>query len=428
MPAYHELEQEELVCIYHKLLKKYEVYCRQKLTLDMSRGKPGADQLDLSGSMMDCLAKDDYMSSNQIDCRNYGGMDGIPEMKQLFADILEVDRDEIIVGGNSSLNMMFDNVAVNLSHGVRDGVPWQQQGTIKFICPVPGYDRHFLTCQYFHIEMIPVEMTPDGPDMDEVERLVSSDPLIKGMWCVPVFSNPDGCTYSDETVLRIANLKPAAVDFRLYWDNSYTIHHFLGDRPVIPNILRECERAGNPNMPLIFTSFSKISFPGAAVAAMASSKSNCDFIRNRLTIQTIGPDKLNQLRHVRFFKDLNGILAHMVKMAEILRPKFDVVLDTLKAELSGKGVASWNTPSGGYFLSLNTNEGCAKRTVTLCKNAGITMTGAGATFPYGKDPLDRNIRIAPSYPPIEELKAAMDVFCVCVQIAAIEKLLNLKNH
>jgi transcriptional regulator len=275
--------------------------------------------------------------------------------------------------------------------------------------------------------MIPVEMTPDGPDMDTVERLVASDPLIKGMWCVPVFSNPDGYVYSDEVVRRIANLKPAAVDFRIYWDNSYTIHHFSGERPVIPNILRECEKAGNPHMPLIFTSFSKISFPGAAVAAIASSKSNCDFIRKRLTIQTIGPDKLNQLRHVRFFKDLNGVLAHMEKMAEILRPKFEVVLGTLQTELSGKGVATWTTPSGGYFVSLNTEEGCAKRTVALCKDAGIVMTGAGATFPYGKDPLDRNIRIAPSFPPIAELKTAMEVFCVCVQIAAIEKLLNLKS-
>lgn len=427
MPPYYELEQDELVRIYHSLQKQYEAYCHRNLKLDMSRGKPGADQLDLCGAMMNCLAKDGYMSSNNIDCRNYGGVDGIPEMKQLFADILEIDRDEVVVGGNSSLKMMFDNIAVNVSHGVRDGVPWQQQGTIKFICPVPGYDRHFSICQYFHIEMIPVEMTPDGPDMDTVERLVASDPLIKGMWCVPVFSNPDGYVYSDEVVRRIANLKPAAVDFRIYWDNSYTIHHFSGERPVIPNILRECEKAGNPNMPLIFTSFSKISFPGAAVAAIASSKSNCDFIRKRLTIQTIGPDKLNQLRHVRFFKDLNGVLAHMEKMAEILRPKFEVVLGTLQTELSGKGVATWTTPSGGYFVSLNTEEGCAKRTVALCKDAGIVMTGAGATFPYGKDPLDRNIRIAPSFPPIAELKTAMEVFCVCVQIAAIEKLLNLKS-
>ena len=427
MPPYYELEQDELVRIYHSLQKQYEAYCHRNLKLDMSRGKPGADQLDLCGAMMNCLAKDDYMSSNNIDCRNYGGVDGIPEMKQLFADILDIDRDEVVVGGNSSLKMMFDNIAVNVSHGVRDGVPWQQQGTIKFICPVPGYDRHFSICQYFHIEMIPVEMTPDGPDMDTVERLVASDPLIKGIWCVPVFSNPDGYVYSDEVVRRIANLKPAAVDFRIYWDNSYTIHHFSGERPVIPNILRECEKAGNPNMPLIFTSFSKISFPGAAVAAIASSKSNCDFIRKRLTIQTIGPDKLNQLRHVRFFKDLNGVLAHMEKMAEILRPKFEVVLGTLQTELSGKGVAAWTTPTGGYFVSLNTEEGCAKRTVALCKDAGIVMTGAGATFPYGKDPLDRNIRIAPSFPPIDELKTAMEVFCVCVQIAAIEKLLNLKS-
>lgn len=427
MSVFHDLKQEELVATYHQLHKQYAAYCQKNLKLDMSRGKPSSAQLDLSADMLHCLSADDYMSSNKIDCRNYGGVDGIPEMKDLFADILEVERDQVIVGGNSSLNMMFDNIAANVSHGVRDGVPWQQQGEIKFICPVPGYDRHFSICQYFHIDMIPVRMTPEGPDMDEVERLVERNPLIKGMWCVPVFSNPDGCTYSDEVVRRIARLKPASIDFRLYWDNAYAIHHFSGETPKIPNILKECEAAGNPHMPLVFTSFSKISFSGAAVAAMATSKSNCDFIRNRLTIQTVGPDKLNQLRHVRFFKNMDGVLQHMEKMAEHLRPKFSMVLDILDSRIATKKIARWSKPTGGYFISLDTEPGCAKRTVALCKEAGITMTPAGATFPYGKDPLDTNIRIAPSYPPIEELETAMEVFCICLQIATIEKLLNLKS-
>lgn len=419
-----ELPQAGLKELHSSVLSEYEGYKAKELKMDMSRGKPGEDQLALSRGMMTILSEDDYMSPGGIDCRNYGGLEGIPEMKAIFAAILDVEQEQVIVGGNSSLAMMFDNVAVNMSHGVRDGEPWMTQGKVKFLCPSPGYDRHFAICEYFHIEMIPVPMTASGPDMDMVERLVSSDPMIKGMWCVPVFSNPDGIVYSEETVLRIAALKPTAADFRLYWDNAYTIHNFNGSRPVIPNILVECDKAGNPHMPLVFTSLSKVSMAGAGVAAMASSFSNCEYIRRRFFVQTIGPDKLSQLRHVRFFKDFEGLIAHMEKMADIVRPKFETVLRVLGAGLSELGIAEWNEPRGGYFVSLNTLDGCAKRTVALCKEAGVVMTGAGATYPYGKDPRDRNIRIAPTYPTLPELQTAMEVFCLAVKLAALEKLME----
>jgi len=417
-----DMQKPALKALYETTLAAYEAQKTKGLRLDMSRGKPGEDQLDLCNGMLTVLDGSDYKSPGGIDCRNYGGLEGIPEMKKIFADILGIAPEEVVVGGNSSLAMMFDNVAVNVSHGVRDGEPWMRQGQVKFLCPVPGYDRHFTICEYFHIDMIPVPMTPDGPCVDTVEKLVSSDPMIKGMWCVPVFSNPDGCVYSDETVRRLAALKPAAEDFRLYWDNAYAIHHFTGDRPVIPNILKECERAGNRDMPLVFASFSKVSMAGAGVAAMASSLSNCEYIRKRFFTQTIGPDKLSQLRHVRFFKDYDGVMAHMAKVAEIIRPKFETVLQALKTELGGLGIGAWKEPSGGYFISFDTLPGCAKRTVALCKEAGVTLTGAGATFPYGRDPEDRNIRIAPTYPPIGELRAAMEVFCLAVRLATLEQL------
>ncbi|MCL1918854.1 MAG: aminotransferase class I/II-fold pyridoxal phosphate-dependent enzyme [Peptococcaceae bacterium] len=422
---YNELSKSEMETQLAKLNVAYTTYVNMNLKLDMSRGKPGEDQLALSSDMLTILDESDYMSPSGIDCRNYGGLEGIPEMKALFAAILDISPDEIIVGGNSSLAMMFDNVAVNMSHGVWDGEPWMRQGHVKFLCPSPGYDRHFAICEYFHIEMIPVPMTQDGPEMDIVEDLVAADPMIKGMWCVPIFSNPEGIIYSDETVYRLAALKPAAKDFRLYWDNAYCIHHFRGSRPVIPNILRECEKAGTPHMPLIFTSFSKISMAGAGVAAMASSVSTCKYIRKRFFVQTIGPDKLSQLRHVHFFKNYEGVMTHMDKIAEIIRTKFATVLNTLKNELEGLGIAAWNEPDGGYFISFDTLDGCAKRTVALCKEAGVTMTGAGATFPYGQDPRDRNIRIAPTYPSVPELDTAIKVFCLAVKIAALEKKLTL---
>lgn len=421
---YKELSKTAMEAELSKLKVEYGKYAAKGLKLDMSRGKPGEDQLALSDGMLTVLSESDYKSPGGIDCRNYGGLEGIPEMKKIFADILDIAPDEVIVGGNSSLAMMFDNVAVNMSHGVRNGEPWMRQGNVKFLCPSPGYDRHFTICEYFHIEMITVPMTKDGPDMDMVEKLVSADPMIKGMWCVPVFSNPDGIVYSDETVRRIAALKPAAEDFRLYWDNAYCIHHFNGQRPNIPNILRECEKAGNPHMPLVFASFSKVSMAGAGVGCMGSSLSNCDYIRKRFFTQTIGPDKLSQLRHVRFFKDYDGVMKHMSKMADIVRPKFETVLKNLNDELDGMGIAEWNEPDGGYFVSFNTIDGCAKRTVALCKEAGVVMTSAGATFPYGKDPRDRNIRIAPTYPTVAELQSAMEIFCLSVKIASLEKLVK----
>lgn len=424
MMALSQMSRDQLEQEKAQLEERYRVFQSRGLKLDMSRGKPGNDQLDLSNGMLEALTADDYKAENGLDCRNYGNSDGLPEMRRIFADLLEIDPDEVIVGGNSSLTMMFDNIASNMTHGVRDGKPWGKQGEVKFLCPVPGYDRHFAICEYFHIKMINIPLRSDGPDMDMVERLVSSDPLIKGIWCVPKYSNPDGVVYSDETVLRFANLKPAADDFRIYWDNAYMIHH-LGEEPAkILNLLTECEKAGNPNMPLIFTSFSKVSFSGAAVAAMAASKSNIDYIKKRLTVQAIGPDKLNQLRHVRFFKDADGVRAHMKKHAAILRPKFAAVLDKLDEELTPYSVATWEKPTGGYFVSVNVAEGTAKRVVQLCKEAGVVLTGAGATYPYGKDPLDRNIRLAPTYPPLEEVKEAIELFCICTKLAAVEKMLE----
>ena len=424
MMALSQMSREQLEQEKAQLEKRYHAFQSRGLKLDMSRGKPGNDQLDLSNGMLEVLTADDYKAENGLDCRNYGNSDGLPEMRKIFADLLEIDPDEVIVGGNSSLTMMFDNIASNMTHGVRDGKPWGRQGEVKFLCPVPGYDRHFAICEYFHIKMINVPLHSDGPDMDMVERLVSSDPLIKGIWCVPKYANPDGVVYSDETVRRFAHLKPAADDFRIYWDNAYMIHH-LGEEPAkILNLLTECEKAGNPNMPLIFTSFSKVSFSGAAVAAMAASKSNIDYIKKRLTVQAIGPDKLNQLRHVRFFKDANGVRAHMKKHAAILRPKFAAVLDKLDEELTPYSVATWEKPTGGYFVSVNVAEGTAKRVVQLCKEAGVVLTGAGATYPYGKDPLDRNIRLAPTYPPLEEVKEAIELFCICTKLAAVEKMLE----
>ena len=419
---YSEMSKSAREAELSKVKTEYGRYKDMGLKLDMSRGKPGEDQLELANGMLTILGEKDYISAGGIDCRNYGGLEGIPEMKKIFADMLGIEPDEVIVGGNSSLATMFDNVSVNMSHGVRDGEPWMRQGKVKFLCPSPGYDRHFTICEYFHIEMITVPMTKYGPDMDIVEKLAAGDPMIKGMWCVPVFSNPDGIVYSDETVRRIAALKTAADDFRLYWDNAYCIHQIKGKPPVIPNILRECEAAGNPNMPLIFASFSKISMAGAGVACMAGSVSNCEYIRKRFFTQTIGPDKISQLRHVRFFKDRSGVLAHMEKMAVLLKPKFDTVLGALKSELGALGVGEWNEPEGGYFVSFNALEGCAKRVVELCKEAGVVMTGAGATFPYGKDPHDRNIRIAPTYPKIGELQKAMEIFCAAVKLASLEKL------
>ncbi|MCL2245160.1 MAG: aminotransferase class I/II-fold pyridoxal phosphate-dependent enzyme [Treponema sp.] len=428
MKQYSQMNKAELTDVKNEMDRTFSKYSESGRKLNMTRGVPSDEQLALCNDMLTCLCASDYISANGTDCRNYGGIDGIPEMKKIFADLLDLTQDEVIVGGNSSLALMFDNVAVNMSHGVREGLPWQSQGKVKFLCPAPGYDRHFTICKYFHIEMIPVAMGNEGPDMDTVEKMVSSDPMIKGIWCVPRYSNPTGIIYSDETVRRFAKLKPAADDFRIYWDNAYAFHDLDSQNAKILNIIRLCEEYGNPNMPLVFASFSKVSFAGASVTCMASSKSNCEYIRKRLTVQTIGPDKLNQLRHARFFKDAAGVMTHMEKHAAILRPKFKLVSDTLHRELDGLGIAGWTEPAGGYFVSFNAQEGCAKRIVALCAQAGVALTPAGATYPNGNDPQDRNIRIAPTCPPLDELKSALEIFCAAVKLASIEKCLRGINN
>jgi len=423
MKPYAQMSEAELSALKSELSEEFSRFKEKGRKLNMTRGIPSDEQLSLCNEMLTCLSPQDYISVNGVDCRNYGGIDGIPEMKKIFADLLDLTSDEVIVSGNSSLAIMFDNIASNMSHGVRDGLPWKSQGKVKFLCPAPGYDRHFTICKYFHIEMIPVAMGQDGPDMDAVENAVSTDPMIKGIWCVPKYSNPSGIVYSAETVRRFARLKPAADDFRIYWDNAYAFHYLGSAHAEIPNIVRLCEEAGSPNMPLVFSSFSKVSFAGASVSCIASSKSNCDYIRQRLTVQTIGPDKVNQLRHVRFFKDASGVMAHMEKHAAILRPKFKLVSDTLRRELDGLGIAEWTEPAGGYFVSFDSLDGCAKRIVALCAEAGVSLTPAGATYPYGNDPKDRNIRIAPTFPSIAELAQALEIFCAAVKLASAEKYL-----
>ena len=401
----------------------YAEYQSQGLALDMSRGKPGPEQLDISMEVMNCVnARDGYLSDNRTDTRNYGLVDGIAEAKALFGEILGVPAELVIVGGNSSLNMMFDYITQAVVSGVCGHEPWIKQGAVKFLCPVPGYDRHFAVTARYGIEMIPVAMRETGPDMDEVERLVQ-DPAVKGIWCVPMYSNPDGITYSDETVRRFARLAPAAPDFRIMWDNAYCVHH-LNDTPdTLLNLYKEAESVGNENIVIQFTSTSKISFPGAGVAALAASPANIADIKARMTIQTIGHDKINMLRHTRYFKNLDGVREHMKLHAAVLRPKFEVVLSTLESRLGDKGVARWHKPNGGYFVSVELMEGTAAETVRLLKEAGVVLTPAGATYPYGKDPRDAALRIAPSYPSVTELQTAMELFCICAEMAALNKVL-----
>jgi aspartate/methionine/tyrosine aminotransferase len=424
MPEYASFKREQLCGLKAKLQKQYESFKSKNLKLDMSRGKPGTDQLDLSLEVLDCInSSESCKSEGGADCRNYGLLDGIPEAKKLFADMLEVNPSEIIIGGNSSLNMMYDTVARAMTHGILGQTPWCKLDRVKFLCPSPGYDRHFAVTEHFEIELVTVDMKDDGPDMDAVEKLVASDSSIKGIWCVPKYSNPEGITYSDAVVDRFASLNPAAADFRIFWDNAYCVHHLREKHDELKNILEALRKNGKENMVYIFGSTSKISFPGSGVAMMGASEENIKSIKEQLAFQTIGPDKLNQLRHVRFFKDMDGIAQHMEKHAEIVRPKFDAVIDCFERELAGTGLASWNNPNGGYFISVNTLDGCAKRTVELCKEAGVVITPAGATFPYGKDTRDRNIRVAPTFPPINELKTAVELFSLCVKLAGVEKLL-----
>ena len=428
MTAYKDRSREELLQEKELLEAKFQEIKGKGLKLDMSRGKPSEAQLNLSMGMMDVLnSTTDLRCSVGVDCRNYGVLDGIPEAKELLADMTEVSPDNIIIYGNSSLNVMYDTVARSMTHGVCGSTPWCKLDEVKFLCPVPGYDRHFAITEYFGIKMINIPMTESGPDMDLVEQYVNNDPSVKGIWCVPKYSNPQGITYSDETVLRFARLKPAAEDFRIYWDNAYGIHHLYEDKQDnLIEILMACKQEGNPDMVFKFCSTSKVSFPGSGVAAIGASKRNIDFIKQQMTIQTIGHDKLNQLRHVRFFKDIHGMVLHMRKHADILRPKFETVLNGLKNELGGLEIGSWLEPRGGYFISFDALPGCAKAIVAKAKEAGLVMTPAGATFPYGNDPQDSNIRIAPSYPTPEELAVAVELFVLCVKLVSIDKIIEEK--
>ncbi len=429
MQSYQEMTKEELLQEKAKLNAVYKKYQQSGLKLDMSRGKPSAEQLDLSMGMMDVLnSESDLKCEDGTDCRNYGVVDGIHEAKVLLGDMIECHPDNIIIYGNSSLNVMYDCISRSMTHGVMGSTPWCKLDKVKFLCPVPGYDRHFAITEYFGIEMINVPMLPTGPDMDMVEKLVSEDEAIKGIWCVPKYSNPQGITYSDETVRRFARLKPAAKDFRIYWDNAYGVHHLYDmDQDNLIEIMAECKRAGNPDMVYKFCSTSKITFSGSGIAALAASLNNLEDIKKQLCIATIGHDKVNQLRHVRFFGDIHGVMEHMKKHANILRPKFEMILDTFDKELAGRGIGSWIRPKGGYFICFEAMEGCAKAIVSKAKKAGMVMTPAGAPFPYGKDPKDSVIRIAPTYPTLEDLRLATDIFVVCVKLVSIDKILETKE-
>lgn len=428
MKPYRELSKEELLALQAELQAEYDAEKEKDLNLDISRGKPGKEQLDLSMPMMDVLNAESVLASeNGTDVRNYGVLDGIPEAKELMAGMVGAKPSQMIVLGNSSLNIMYDCVARAEIFGIMGNTPWSKLDKVKFLCPVPGYDRHFGVTEQFGIEMINVPMTEDGPDMDVVEDYVNNDPAVKGIWCVPMFSNPGGIVYSDETVKRFANLKPAAKDFRIFWDNAYGIHHLYEDKQdYLIEILMECKKEGHPNMVYKFGSTSKISFPGSGIAAIAASDENLAEIRKMMSVQTIGHDKLNQLRHARFFGDIHGMVQHMKKHADILRPKFDTVLSVLESELGGLEIGSWMAPRGGYFISFDALDGCAKAIVAKAKEAGLILTKAGATFPYGKDPKDSNIRIAPSFPTPEELEVAAQVFVLSVKLVSIDKILGEK--
>ncbi len=428
MKAYQQMTKEELLTLKKELEKSYEEVKEKGLKLDMSRGKPETAQLDMVMDILDTVNSiSDMKTEDGVDCRNYGVLDGIPEAKQLMADMMGTTPDHVIIYGNASLTIMYDTVSRSYTHGVMGSTPWCKLDKVKFLCPVPGYDRHFAITERFGIEMVNIPMTESGPDMDMVEKLVNEDEAVKGIWCVPLYSNPQGVCYSDETVRRFASLKPAAKDFRIFWDNAYVIHHLYEEnQPKLLDIISECEKAGNPDMVYEFASTSKVSFAGAGIAAMAASKANLEDIKKQMTIQTIGYDKINQLRHVRYFKNLEGMKAHMMKHAAIMRPKFEAVLEVLDRELGGLGIGSWIKPRGGYFISFEAMEGCAKAIVQKCKEAGVVLTNAGATFPYGKDPKDSNIRIAPSYPTPEEMAQAANLFVLCVKLVSVEKLLEAK--
>ena len=428
MTSYQEMSKEQLLQEKTALEAEYAKIKEMGLSLDMSRGKPAAEQLDLSMGILDTVdAKSVVKSENGTDLRNYGVLDGIPEAKKLIGDMVGAKPENVIVYGNSSLNIMYDQIARAEIFGICGNTPWSKLDKVKFLCPVPGYDRHFAITEEFGIEMINIPMTEDGPDMDMVEQYVNNDAAVKGIWCVPKYSNPQGVVYSYETVRRFANLKPAAADFRIFWDNAYVVHHLYEDNQAqILNILDECEKAGNPDIVFQFCSTSKVSFPGAGIAAISASAANIADIKKKLTIQTIGHDKINQLRHVKFFKDQKGVQEHMMKQAAIIRPKFEMVEEMLTEEIASRGIGTWMHPLGGYFISFEALEGCAKKIVEKCKEAGVVLTGAGSPYPYKKDPKDSVIRIAPTYPSMDELKEAAKVFTVVVRLVSVDKLLETK--
>lgn len=426
MVKFTELTEPQQRELYESAKKEYENACELHLNLNMARGKPSAAQLDLALGVLEALhARSEFANSKGDDCRNYGIWDGLPEMRTIFGHMMDVPASQVIVGNNSSLLMMFDTISRGFTHGYSGCKPWCKLDKVKFLCPVPGYDRHFGITEYFGFEMINIPMLETGPDMDMVEKLIKDDESVKGIWCVPKYSNPTGITYSDETVRRFARLKPAAKDFRIMWDNAYCVHDLTDTPDTLLNLYEEAVKCGNEDLVFLFASTSKISFPGAGVAAMAASSRNIEDLKKHFTTSTIGPDKLNQLRHILFLHDINGVRALMKGHRAILEPKFRKVCSVLQEELGDLGIASWNMPNGGYFINVDVMEGCAKRVVELCKQAGVVLTDAGATYPYGKDPHDSNIRIAPSFPPMDELETAMELFCVCVKLAAAEKMLKI---
>ena len=421
MESFREMSKEELQAQEVEVNKKYQEFKDLHLSLNMARGKPAPDQIDHANGMLETMT--DYHAKDGLDVRNYGVLDGLPEMKEIFSDLLDIPAKNIIVGGNASLNLMFDQMMRLVVFGTAGEKPWGQLEKVKFLCPAPGYDRHFLKTEKMGFELVNIPMDKNGPDMDMVEKLVAEDDTIKGIWCVPMYANPTGTTYSDEVVKRLAAMKTKAKDFKIFWDNAYCIHHLSDTPDTLLNILDECEKAGNPDRVYMLASTSKVTFPGAGVAMIASSEKNIKYLKSMMTVQTIGYDKINQLRHVKFFGTYENLMEHMKKHRAIIEPKFKIVLDTLEKEIAPLGIGSWEKPNGGYFISFNALNGCAKRICQLCKEAGVVLTGAGATYPYGKDPDDSNIRIAPTFPPENELKIAADVFATAVKLASAEKLL-----